>query len=441
MNYLFSAVMGALLVYLLNSEPLAKFIGVPLWAFVFVVGNLSLDRPKVKQRNLEEVPENYDWNNYDRDYDEWSLAKNQTISFKYWVIYRNYMKDPIFASLATKEIMTPEQYNHWKSQQMQNSIAESAKRCAELAQTILMDQSHPLHDQLKVVVDKMLLATDKPTQPLAAEFKEEVKQDKYEVSQEKLRAELGLPVVPKAAEPSKLGLPWAANWVNTKGAETGRTDDQAYTKAVEVAQQLSLSQDPVKIETIYAESRPFYAFKLQVPVLKLHPNAVMPMYAKDDLDNAGCELCALEGGQIAPGHRARIATGIAMAIPRGYKGMLREKSGRALNFGLRIGGGVIDCNYRDDVSIILFNHSAVTFKWEAGEKLAQIMIEPDLKVQWSEIDKLPESGRGSGGFGSTGKFNYPIQIMEIDRSGQDVGVKICSSDTDLPQFYRVIEPK
>ncbi len=139
---------------------------------------------------------------------------------------------------------------------------------------------------------------------------------------------------------------------------------------------------------------------MRLAIKKLHPDAKVPRFALSG--DAGLDLCAIEAIEFAPGERKGIQTGIALAIPEGFVGLIWDKSGVALKRGLKTMGGVIDAGYRGEVVVIAKNLSEETISFSAGEKVAQILIQPVEHPEIEEVIELPESERGEGGFGSTG---------------------------------------
>lgn len=121
---------------------------------------------------------------------------------------------------------------------------------------------------------------------------------------------------------------------------------------------------------------------------------------------AGMDLVAAVEADIvlAPGARALIATGIAIAVPAGYEAQVRPRSGLALKHGITVlnSPGTIDADYRGEVGVILVNHGAAPFTVSRGLRVAQLVIAPVSRAVWFEVAELAESGRGGGGFGSTG---------------------------------------
>lgn len=139
---------------------------------------------------------------------------------------------------------------------------------------------------------------------------------------------------------------------------------------------------------------------MRLAIKKLYPDAKVPQFAL--AHDAGLDLFTREAIEFAPGERKGIPTGIALAIPEGYVGLIWDKSGVALKRGLKTMGGVIDAGYRGEVVVIAKNLSEETISFSAGEKVAQILIQKVEHPDIEEVSELPESERGEGGFGSTG---------------------------------------
>lgn len=122
--------------------------------------------------------------------------------------------------------------------------------------------------------------------------------------------------------------------------------------------------------------------------------------------SAGLDLCSAETFEMRPGERRRVRTGVRVAIPDGYVGLVFMRSGTAWNKGLSLvnGVGVIDSDYRGEIQLALqYNSSAYSdIKVEAGERIAQLVILPYVKATLFRVDCLDETERGEGGFGSTG---------------------------------------
>jgi dUTP pyrophosphatase len=128
----------------------------------------------------------------------------------------------------------------------------------------------------------------------------------------------------------------------------------------------------------------------------------MPAYAR--ADDAGLDLLAAEPVTLAPGARALVPTGIAVAIPRGYAGFVLPRSGLALRRGVTVlnAPGLIDAGYRGEIKVLLVNHDAAPVRLERGERIAQLVLQRVEHADLREVAELPPSERGPGGFGSTG---------------------------------------
>jgi len=146
---------------------------------------------------------------------------------------------------------------------------------------------------------------------------------------------------------------------------------------------------------------------LLVPVQRLpHGEGIeLPSYAT--AGSAGCDLRAAiaESLTLLPGGRTRIPTGLAVAIPVGYEGQVRMRSGLAIRHGLTLlnGPGTIDSDYRGEIQIILANLGSEPVTITRGERIAQLVIAPVSRARWEPTEELPASPRDVGGFGSTGK--------------------------------------
>ncbi|MBA3726554.1 MAG: dUTP diphosphatase [Armatimonadetes bacterium] len=128
----------------------------------------------------------------------------------------------------------------------------------------------------------------------------------------------------------------------------------------------------------------------------------LPEYATDLA--AGMDLKANESCRLEPGERKAVATGLRVAIPPGYEGQIRPRSGLALRHGLSIPNapGTIDADYRGEVKVILINLGSEPVAVNRGDRIAQLVICPVARAEWQLCDELPETVRGEGGFGSTG---------------------------------------
>ncbi len=140
---------------------------------------------------------------------------------------------------------------------------------------------------------------------------------------------------------------------------------------------------------------------MKLQIKKLDPRAKLPTYAHPG--DAGLDIYTLEEVTIKPGERQSIKTGIALAIPDGYVGLVWDKSGLAFKYGLKSMAGVIDAGYRGELMICLFNTSSEPYTFKSGEKLVQLLIQKVDRVEIEEVDELDNTSRSDGRWGSTGK--------------------------------------
>ena len=138
--------------------------------------------------------------------------------------------------------------------------------------------------------------------------------------------------------------------------------------------------------------------------IKLTRDMTPPAYATEGAAAVDLRAAVDEPVVIAPGERAQIPTGLAMAIPQGYVGIVAARSGLACKKGIALsnGIGVIDSDYRGEIGVSLHNTSSVPFTVERGERIAQMMFLPVETVSFLLCKELEETARGEGGFGSTG---------------------------------------
>lgn len=142
--------------------------------------------------------------------------------------------------------------------------------------------------------------------------------------------------------------------------------------------------------------------RVRVKVKKIHPDAVIPQYKTSG--SAGFDLYAIEDVEIQPGETKQIRTGLIFEIPEGYEIQIRPRSGMSLKTPLRISNapGTIDSDYRGEVMIIAENTSIVPFSVEKGTRIAQGVLQKVPQAEFIEVEKVSETERGEGGFGSTG---------------------------------------
>ena len=143
---------------------------------------------------------------------------------------------------------------------------------------------------------------------------------------------------------------------------------------------------------------------VQVLITRLDPSIPLPVYAKGG--DAGADIATRVDVTLQPGERALVPTGIAIALPDGYVALVHPRSGLAIKHGVTMvnAPGTVDAGYRGELQCILINHDrtdAVTF--HKGDRIAQLVIQKVERAEFVEVQDLPGSGRGTGGFGSTGK--------------------------------------
>lgn len=143
---------------------------------------------------------------------------------------------------------------------------------------------------------------------------------------------------------------------------------------------------------------------IDIAVKRLDHAGDLPLPSYETSGSAGMDVRAAEALTIAPGQRGLAGTGFAFAIPTGYEIQVRPRSGLALKKGISIPNtpGTIDSDYRGELKVILINHGEEDFIIERGDRIAQIVVAPVQRGNLREVDRLDETARGSGGFGSTG---------------------------------------
>lgn len=143
----------------------------------------------------------------------------------------------------------------------------------------------------------------------------------------------------------------------------------------------------------------------RVQIKKLRADAVVPKYMTTHA--AGLDLCAAIDAPLAiePGKRAAISTGLAFALPPGYEGQLRPRSGLAREHGITLvnSPGTLDSDFRGCLTVLLINHGASTVTIQPKDRIAQLVIAPVVQAELIEVDELDATARGAGGFGSTGR--------------------------------------
>ncbi len=141
---------------------------------------------------------------------------------------------------------------------------------------------------------------------------------------------------------------------------------------------------------------------MKVKIKKLLFDAILPEYKTSG--SAGADVFSAENTIIKQGEIKAISTGISVSIPEGYHISIRPRSGLALKQGITVANapGTIDSDYRGEIKIILINHSSEDFEIKKGMRIAQMLLEENIKIEWEETSQLDDTDRGSGGFGHTG---------------------------------------
>ncbi|MFC4021839.1 dUTP diphosphatase [Micromonospora sp. GCM10011542] len=140
-----------------------------------------------------------------------------------------------------------------------------------------------------------------------------------------------------------------------------------------------------------------------VPVRLLDPELPLPAYAHPG--DAGADLVAAADVELPPGGRALVPTGVALALPEGYVGLVHPRSGLAARLGVTVlnAPGTVDAGYRGEILVNLINHDRdVPVTISRGDRIAQLVVQRVARAQFQPVAELPESGRGAGGHGSTG---------------------------------------
>lgn len=145
---------------------------------------------------------------------------------------------------------------------------------------------------------------------------------------------------------------------------------------------------------------------IEVELKRLDHAADLPLPGYETANAAGMDLmaCIPVDMELAPGKRALIPTGFAMALPEGFEAQVRPRSGLAFKHGITVLNtpGTIDADYRGEIGVILMNLGETSFAISRGMRIAQLVIAPVSRAVWRETETLSETERGAGGFGSTG---------------------------------------
>lgn len=141
---------------------------------------------------------------------------------------------------------------------------------------------------------------------------------------------------------------------------------------------------------------------MKIPLIRL--DADLPVPERAHPGDGAVDLRSTESFTLLPGERRLAPTGIAIAIPDGHAGLVVPRSGLAIRHGLSVvnGPGLVDSGYRGELKVVLINLGEEPIDIQRGDRIAQLMVVPVAAVDFVEVDELPDSSRGGGGFGSTG---------------------------------------
>jgi dUTP pyrophosphatase len=161
-----------------------------------------------------------------------------------------------------------------------------------------------------------------------------------------------------------------------------------------------------------------------IPLLRLDPGVPVP--ARAHPDDAGVDLCTTQDVILEPGERVLVGTGIAVALPTGTVGLIHPRSGLAAKTGLSIVNtpGTVDAGYRGEIKVCLINHDPRTpIELRRGDRIAQLLVQRVELVDFTEVDRLDETVRGAGGYGSSGGHasldNGGVQVGGRARAGKE----------------------
>lgn len=158
---------------------------------------------------------------------------------------------------------------------------------------------------------------------------------------------------------------------------------------------------------------------VDVLLVRLDPDLPPPAYARDG--DAGADLCTTEDVVLGPGERRTVPTGIAIALPEGYAAFVHPRSGLAARHGVTVvnAPGTVDSGYRGEIKVTLLNTDvSAPVVLRRGDRIAQLVFQQVSRARFTEVDQLPESVRGAGGFGSTG--GHSVQVDAPHAGAGDV---------------------
>lgn len=145
--------------------------------------------------------------------------------------------------------------------------------------------------------------------------------------------------------------------------------------------------------------------KVEISVEPHGEGLSLPAYETEHAAGMDLRAAVNESVVLSPGERRLVPTGIRIALPPGTEAQVRPRSGLAAKHGISMvnAPGTIDADYRGEIKVILINHGGEPFTLERGDRIAQLVVAPVLRVDWHEVDGLDDTPRGGGGFGHTGK--------------------------------------
>jgi len=186
-----------------------------------------------------------------------------------------------------------------------------------------------------------------------------------------------------------------------KALHEGETDVFASSLAVPIGRFDCRSHELARLQSGLLRPAPLDIMKINFVRL----DAELPAPHQAHGGDAAVDLHSRVEVRLEPGDRSSVPTGIAVAIPEGYAGLVLPRSGHAARHGVGVvnGPGLIDPGYRGEVSVLLINHGSETVVFARGERIGQLAIVPIPDVEWIEVDTLNTTERGTGGFGSTGR--------------------------------------
>lgn len=141
--------------------------------------------------------------------------------------------------------------------------------------------------------------------------------------------------------------------------------------------------------------------KVKILIKRLRPDIILPIYTHSG--DAGLDLYSPESFALQPGERRHVPMGFSLALPSGYVSLIWDRSGLASKYGLTNLGGVIEYTYRGEYAVVILNTSDQPYEVKAGDRIAQLLIQPIVEAELEEVTELPPSSRGQSGFGSSGR--------------------------------------